>query len=78
MLSSFLVAFRMGALCMLLTKRAALVECRLLKALSERLKNDAAEREAAKEFEITDSGPLPPTMRQMDAVQNNGAQGNSA
>ncbi|KAK9917267.1 hypothetical protein WJX75_002538 [Coccomyxa subellipsoidea] len=56
----------------------AVIAYRLLKALSERLKNDAAEREAAKEFEITDSGPLPPTMRQMDAVQNNGAQGNSA
>lgn len=62
----------------MLSAEPALIDCRLLKALSERLKSDAAEREAAKEFEITDSGPLLPTMRQMDAVQNNGAQGNSA
>ena len=52
---------------------------RLLKALSERLKNDAAEREKAREFEITDSASLPASMRQMDPVQNsNGAPGNNS
>ena len=39
--------------------------CRLLKALSERLKKDAAEREAAKDFEIQQSEELPPSMRVM-------------
>jgi hypothetical protein len=37
----------------------------LLKALSERLKKDAAEREAAKDFEIQQSGELPPSLRVM-------------
>lgn len=48
--------------------------CRLLKALAERLKKDAAEREAAREFEIkTDGGVLPPSMRVVEAKGNNGA-----
>ncbi len=52
--------------------------CRLLKALAERLKRDAAEREAAREFEITDSGSLPSSMRTMEPQQSNGAQENHA
>jgi hypothetical protein len=38
----------------------------LLKALSERLKKDRAEREAAKEFEISDTSLLPATMHVME------------
>ncbi|CAL8462601.1 g2134 [Coccomyxa elongata] len=52
----------------------AVVSYRLLKALAERLKKDAAEREAAREFEITDSGSLPSSMRTMEPQQSNGAQ----
>jgi len=36
---------------------------RLLKAVLERLKKDAAEREAAKDFEIKQSKELPQSMR---------------
>ena len=39
--------------------------CRVLKALSERLKRDAAAREAAKDFEIKESGEHPSSMRVM-------------
>ena len=38
---------------------------RLLKAMSDRLKRDATEREAAKDFEIKQSGELPESMRIM-------------
>ena len=41
------------------------LECRVLKALSERLKRDAAAREAAKDFEIKESGEHPSSMRVM-------------
>ena len=40
-------------------------QCRLLKALSERLKKDAAAREAAKDFEIKETGEVPASMRVM-------------
>ncbi|CAL5229508.1 g12844 [Coccomyxa viridis] len=43
----------------------AVVAYRLLKALSERLKKDAAAREAAKDFEIKQSGEVPSSMRVM-------------
>ncbi len=46
---------------------------RLLKALAERLRKDRAEREAAKDFEITDTSSLPNSMRMMEAKAGNGA-----
>lgn len=49
---------------------------RLLKALSERLKKDRAEREAAKEFEITDMGALSSSMRVVEARQQCDAAAN--
>lgn len=37
----------------------------MLKALSERLQKDAAQREAAKDFEIKDAGDVPLSMHVM-------------
>ena len=39
---------------------------RLLKALADRLQRDADDREVAQQFEIHDTGELPPSMRVMD------------
>ena len=41
---------------------------RLLKAMADRLKQDAGEREAFSKFEITGAGELPATMRVMQPM----------